>query len=51
MKFLQLLEHFNVCIDCFLYIMVVTDIKFRMAMIVVMTVMSVIAILAAMVVT
>ena len=41
----QLLEHLNICIDCFLYKMVIIDIKFIMAMIVV------IVILASMVVT
>ena len=45
LKLLQLLEHLNICIDCFLYKMVIIDIKFIMAMIVV------IVILAAMVVT
>ena len=48
-KITAMLQHFNICIYCFVVYNVIIDIKIRMFIIVIMTAISVMAVMAIMV--
>ena len=48
-KITTMLQHFNICIYCFVVYNVMIDIKIRMSIIVVMTAISVMAVVAIMI--
>ena len=48
-KITTMLQHFNICIYCFVVYNVIIDIKIRMFIIVIMTAISVMAVMAIMV--